>query len=70
VAKGPLRALPEALQTRSFDDRLLMGFLAGEAVVDNSLRLKRTFDRTRLWINACASEVRATSPRAACIRTL
>jgi hypothetical protein len=34
-----------------------MVFLAGEVVVDYSLRLKREFDASRLWINAYANDV-------------
>jgi hypothetical protein len=34
-----------------------MVFLAGEVVVDYSLRLKREFDSSRLWINAYANDV-------------
>src|SRR3989442_5956100 len=34
-----------------------MVFLPGEVVVDYSLRLKKEFDATRLWINAYANDV-------------
>ncbi|MDP6448378.1 MAG: hypothetical protein QF805_31605, partial [Pirellulaceae bacterium] len=54
----------EALQTRldypiqswRFGDELAILFLPGEVVVDYSLRLKREFDRDRLWINAYAND--------------
>lgn len=32
-------------------------FLAGEVVVDYSLRLKTEFDATRIWVNAYANDV-------------
>jgi len=54
----------EALQTRldypiqtwRFGGELAMIFLPGEVVVDYSLRLKREFDRARLWVNAYAND--------------
>ncbi|MEE2947687.1 MAG: neutral/alkaline non-lysosomal ceramidase N-terminal domain-containing protein [Verrucomicrobiota bacterium] len=54
----------EALQTRldypiqtwRFAGELAMVFLPGEVVVDYSLRLKREFDRARLWINAYSND--------------
>ena len=57
-------ARSEALQTRldypiqtwHFGDELAMVFLPGEVVVDYSLRLKREFDRDRIWINAYAND--------------
>jgi hypothetical protein len=45
------------VQTWSFGNDLAMVFLAGEVVVDYSLRLKREWDRARLWINAYANDV-------------
>jgi putative membrane-bound dehydrogenase-like protein len=45
------------VQTWSFGDQLAMVFLAGEVVVDYSLRLKGELDRRRLWINAYANDV-------------
>ena len=54
--KLPTR-LPYLVQTWTFGDKLAMVFLPGEAVVDYSLRLKREFDRSRLWINAYANDV-------------
>jgi hypothetical protein len=49
--------LPYVVQVWSFGDELAMVFLAGEVVVDYSLRLKREFDASRLWINAYANDV-------------
>jgi putative membrane-bound dehydrogenase-like protein len=45
------------IQTWTFGDQLAMVFLPGEVVVDYSLRLKKEFDRNRLWINAYANDV-------------
>lgn len=45
------------VQTWSFGDRLLMVFLAGEVVVDYSIRLKREWDSERLWVVAYANDV-------------
>ena len=44
------------IQTWHFGDELAMLFLPGEVVVDYSLRLKREFDRDRIWINAYAND--------------
>ena len=49
--------LPYLVQTWCFGDDLAMVFLAGEVVVDYSLRLKREFDPRRLWVNAYANDV-------------
>lgn len=40
------------VQTWAFGDGLAMVFLAGEVVVDYSLRLKTELDGRRLWVNA------------------
>ncbi len=45
------------VQTWSFGDELAMVFLPGEVVVDYALRLKREFDRSRIWVNAYANDV-------------
>ncbi len=45
------------IQTWSFGNELLMIFLAGEVVVDYSLRLKKELGPQRLWINAYANDV-------------
>jgi hypothetical protein len=56
--------LPYRVQTWRFDDELAMVFLAGEVVVDYSLRLKTIFDRERLWVNAYANDVPCYIPSA------
>ncbi|MGB7156568.1 MAG: neutral/alkaline non-lysosomal ceramidase N-terminal domain-containing protein, partial [Tepidisphaeraceae bacterium] len=45
------------IQTWTFGDELAMVFLPGEVVVDYSLRLKREFDRNRIWINGYSNDV-------------
>ena len=45
-----------------FGDSLAMVFLAGEVVVDYSLRLKRELDASRLWITAYANDTPAYIP--------
>ena len=40
-----------------FGNELAMVFLAGEVVVDYSLRLKRELDSERLWITAWANDM-------------
>jgi hypothetical protein len=45
------------IQTWAFGDGLAIVFLPGEVVVDYSLRLKREFDASRLWVNAYANDV-------------
>src|SRR6185436_10036271 len=44
------------VQSWMFGEQLAMVFLPGEVVVDYSLRLKREFDRQRLWVNAYAND--------------
>jgi putative membrane-bound dehydrogenase-like protein len=44
------------VQTWMFGDDLAMVFLAGEVVVDYSLRLKRELDAERVWIHGYANE--------------
>jgi neutral ceramidase len=44
------------VQTWTFGDDLAMVFLAGEVVVDYSLRLKRELSGQRLWITAYAND--------------
>lgn len=44
------------VQTWAFGDDLAMVFLAGEVVVDYSLRLKRELDHERVWIHGYANE--------------
>jgi putative membrane-bound dehydrogenase-like protein len=54
-------SLPTELEypiaTWTFGEDLALVFLAGEVVVDYSLRLKREFDAARLWITAYANDV-------------
>jgi putative membrane-bound dehydrogenase-like protein len=45
------------IQTWAFGDQLAVVFLAGEVVVDYSLRLKNEFDRTRMWVNGYSNDV-------------
>lgn len=49
--------LPYLVRAWTFGKDLAMVFLAGEVVVDYSLRLKREFDPGRLWVNAYANDV-------------
>jgi hypothetical protein len=49
--------LPYLVQTWNFGTELAMVFLPGEVVVDYSLRLKKEYDSTRLWVNAYANDV-------------
>ena len=51
------KSLPYPVQTWTFGDDLGMVFLAGEVVVDYSLRLKDELDADRLWVNAYANGV-------------
>lgn len=53
----PPTTLEYPVQTWTFGDDLAMVFLAGEVVVDYSLRLKRELDPARLWINAYSNDV-------------
>ncbi|HZN64049.1 MAG TPA: neutral/alkaline non-lysosomal ceramidase N-terminal domain-containing protein, partial [Tepidisphaeraceae bacterium] len=48
--------LPYPVQTWTFGDELAMVFLPGEVVVDFSLRLKKEYDRGRLWVNAYSND--------------
>ncbi|WP_422927712.1 neutral/alkaline non-lysosomal ceramidase N-terminal domain-containing protein [Singulisphaera sp. PoT] len=50
-------ALDYPVQTLQFGDRLGMIFLAGEVVVDYSLRLRSELATDRLWITAYANDV-------------
>lgn len=49
--------LPYTVQVWTFADDLAMVFLNGEVVVDYSLRLKREFDRQRMWVNSYSNDV-------------
>ncbi len=48
---------PVPIQSWQFGDQLTMIFLAGEVVVDYSLRLKKIFDDPNLWVTAYANDV-------------
>jgi hypothetical protein len=50
-------ALDYPIQTWQFGDRLVMVFLAGEVVVDFSLRLKSELNAGRLWVSAYSNDV-------------
>jgi len=50
------RDLAYVVQSWSFGDALTMVFLAGEVVVDYSIRLKAEFDPARLWSVAYAND--------------
>lgn len=49
--------MPYRVQSWTFGNELAMVFLTGEVVADYAVRLKREFDRSRLWINAYANDV-------------
>jgi putative membrane-bound dehydrogenase-like protein len=51
------KALDYPVQTWQFGHDMLMVFLAGEVVVDYSLRLKAELDPARLWVVAYANDV-------------
>lgn len=51
------KALDYPVQTWTFGDDLAMVFLAGEVVVDYSLRLKTLYDADRIWVNAYSNDV-------------
>jgi putative membrane-bound dehydrogenase-like protein len=50
------------VQSWVFGDDLAMVFMPGETVVDYSLRLKREFDRLRLWVNGYSNDSRCYIP--------
>lgn len=50
------KALSYPIQTWTFGEDLAMVFLAGEVVVDYSLRLKDSLGSEHIWINAYANE--------------
>lgn len=51
------KTLAYGMQVWNFSNDLAMVFLNGEVVVDYGLRLKREFDKTRLWVNAYSNDV-------------
>jgi hypothetical protein len=55
-------SVPYVVQTWCFGDDMAMVFLAGEVVVDYSLRLKWEIDAERLWVVAYSNDVPAYIP--------
>jgi hypothetical protein len=55
--EGVPQTLEYVMQTWTFGDELSMVFLAGEVVVDYSLRLKEELDGDRLWVMAYTNDV-------------
>ncbi|WP_395743658.1 neutral/alkaline non-lysosomal ceramidase N-terminal domain-containing protein [Prosthecobacter sp.] len=49
--------LPYLVQRWSFGNDMAMVFLPGEITVDYSLRIKREYDRTRMWVNGYSNDV-------------
>jgi len=49
--------LPYLVQRWSFGTDMAMVFLPGEITIDYSLRIKREFDRTRMWVNGYSNDV-------------
>jgi len=45
------------VQVWSFENQLAMVFLGGEVVVDYSLRIKREFNKEKMWVNAYSNDV-------------
>jgi hypothetical protein len=45
------------VQVWSFGDQLAVVFLGGEVVVDFSLRIKREFNKEKMWVNAYSNDV-------------
>jgi len=58
LARGEklMTEFPYLVQTWTFGGDLAMVMLAGEVVVDYSLRLKREFDSERMWVNAYVND--------------
>ena len=57
-----MKEMPYLIQTWTFGDQLAIVFLPGETVVDYSLRMKREFDRNRIWVNGYSNEERCYLP--------
>jgi pimeloyl-ACP methyl ester carboxylesterase len=49
--------LPYLMQRWSFGEDMAMVFLPGEITIDYSLRIKREFDRSRMWVNGYSNDV-------------
>ena len=54
--------LPYSAQLMAFGDELAMVFLPGEVVVDYSLRIKKSYDAKRVWVNAYANDEQCYIP--------
>lgn len=61
-------SLSYPIQTWTFGDDLAMIFLAGEVVVDYSLRLKEELEPDRVWVTAYANDVPSYIPSRRVIR--
>lgn len=49
--------MPYPVQVWSFENQLAIVFLGGEVVVDYSNRIKREFDKEKIWVNAYSNDV-------------
>lgn len=49
--------LPYLVQRWNFGNDMAMVFLPGEITIDYSLRIKREYDRTRMWVNGYSNDV-------------
>jgi hypothetical protein len=50
-------SMPYPVQVWSFGNQLAIVFLGGEVVVDYSLRLKKEFNKQKIWVNAYSNDV-------------
>jgi len=59
IARGKVISpgLTYPVQVWTFGKQLAMVFLAGEVVSDYSLRIKREFDKDRMWVNGYSNDV-------------
>lgn len=59
IARGKVipKSLTYPIQVWNFGKELSMVFLAGEVVADYSLRIKREFDKDRIWVNGYSNDV-------------
>ncbi len=59
IARGKMTpsSLTYPIQVWTFGKDLAMVFLAGEVVSDYSLRIKREFDKDRIWVNGYSNDV-------------
>ena len=49
--------MPYPIQVWSFGNQLAIVFLGGEVVVDYSHRIKREFNKEKMWVNAYSNDV-------------